>query len=164
MEGLELLKKRRSVRQYLLKQVPKELLKKIVDAGRMAATAINIQPWEFIVVTDPDKRKAIAEICDYGKFIKDAGACIVVVAKDTKYYLEDGSAATENILLAATELGLGSCWVAGDKKPYADKILKFLGVPEGYRLISSVSIGYPAGEPTTPVKRALREVIHWERF
>ena len=155
---------RRSSRVFSEKSVPHNLIEELIDAARQAPTARNVQPWEFIVVTDPDKRKAIAEICDYGKFIKDAGACIVVVAKNTKYYLEDGSAATENILLAATELGLGSCWVAGDKKPYADKILKFLGVPEGYRLISSVSIGYPAGEPTTPAKRLLKEVIHWERF
>ncbi len=164
MNGLELIKKRRSVRNYRPEPVAKDLLKKIVDAGRLAATAINIQPWEFIVIVDPERRKELAGITDYGKFIKDAGACIAVVVKDTKYYLEDGAAATENILLAATELGLSSCWVAGDKKPYADKILSFLGAPNGYKLVSLIAIGYPEGDLPNPAKRPLSEVLHWERF
>jgi nitroreductase len=164
MNGLDLIKKRRSVRNYRSEPVPKDLLEKIVDAGRLAATAINIQPWEFIVIIDPVRKKELADLTEYGKFIKDAGACIAVVAKNTKYYLEDGAAATENILLAATELGLGSCWVAGDKKPYADKILSFLGVPGGYKLISLVAIGYAEGDLPNPAKRPLSEVLHWERF
>ena len=164
MNGLELIKKRRSVRNYRPDPVAKDLLEKIVDAGRLAATAINIQPWEFIVIIDPGRRKELAGITDHGKFIKDAGACIAVVVKDTKYYLEDGSAATENILLSATELGLGSCWVAGDKKPYADKILSFLGVPDGYKLVSLIAVGYPEGDLPDPAKRPLSEVLHWERF
>ena len=164
MEGLELLKKRRSVRNYQPEPVPKEILEKVVDAGRMAATANNLQPWEFIVVTNPEKRKVLAEITDYGKFIEEAGACIVIVSKDTKYYLEDCSAATQNILLAATDLGLGSCWVAGDKKPYAGRIMEFLGIPHGYKLVSLVAVGYPEREPTTPPKRPLAEVLHWEKF
>ncbi len=164
MNGLDLIKKRRSVRSYRLDPVARNLLEKIVDAGRLAATAINIQPWEFIVIVDPARKKVLADITDHGKFIKDAGACIAVTAKDTKYYLEDGSAATENILLAATELGLGSCWVAGDKKPYADKVLSFLSVPKGYKLISLIAIGYPEGDLPNPAKRPLSEVLHWERF
>ena len=164
MNGLELIKKRRSVRNYRPEPVAKDLLEKIVDAGRLAATAINIQPWEFIVITDPGRRKELADITEYGKYIKDAGACIAVVAKDTKYYLEDGAAATENILLAATELGLGSCWVAGDRKPYADKILSLLGVPNGYKLVSLIAIGYPEGDLPNPAKRPLSEVLHWGKF
>ena len=164
MNGLDLMKKRRSVRNYRLEPVAKDLLEKIVDAGRLAATAINIQPWEFIIITDPKRRKELSDITEYGKFIKDAGACIAVAAKDTKYYLEDGAAATENILLAATELGLGSCWVAGDKKPYADKILSLLGVPNGYKLISLIAIGYPEGNLPNPAKRPLSEVLHWGKF
>lgn len=164
MNGLDLIKNRRSVRNYRPEPVAKDLLEKIVDAGRLAATAINIQPWEFIVIIDPARKKELADLTEYGKFIKNAGACIAVVAKDTKYYLEDGAAATENILLAATELGLGSCWVAGDKKPYADKVLSFLGVSEGYKLVSLVAVGYSEGELPNPAKRPLSEVLHWERF
>jgi nitroreductase len=88
---------------------------------------------------------------------------VAVLSRQTKYYLEDGSAATLNILLAAHAHGLGACWVAGDKKPYAARVVQMVGAPEDYRLISLVSIGYPAEKPETG-KRALREMLHWERF
>lgn len=163
MDAIEAIKTRRSVRKYLDKEVPKELLETIVDCGRLSATARNEQPWEFIVVVDKELKRKIAEQTDHGKFINEAGACIVVVCKDTKYYLEDGCAATQNILVSAHALGLGSCWIAGDKKPYCSSILKFLNVPESFRLVSLIAIGYPASIPS-PQKRSLSEVLHWNLF
>ena len=88
---------------------------------------------------------------------------IAVFCKDCKYFLEDGSAATQNILLAAHGLGIGSCWIAGDKKDYAPEVADILGVPAGFRLISLVALGYPAEQPQK-AKRPLSEVLHWERF
>jgi len=163
MDCIEALKTRRSIRVYEDKPVPKELLEEIVNCARLAPTAINIQPWEFIVVTDAETRKKIADITDYGKFIAQAAACIAVFCKETKYYLEDGCAATTNLLNAAHALGLGGCWVAGDKKPYCEQIRQLLGVPEGYLLVSLNSIGYPAEKPEKG-KRTLSEVLHWEKF
>jgi len=163
MDFLKILKERRSIRKYQKKEVPKEIIEDIIDCARFAPTAINIQPWEFIVITDTNMREKIADITDYGKFIKEAPVCIAVFCKDTKYYLEDGSAATTYILLAAKAYGLGSCWIAGDKKFYAEKIRELLGVPQGYKLISLISIGYPDEEPK-PKKRDLEEVIHWEKW
>lgn len=163
MDAIEALKTRRSVRAYLDQPVPRELLEEIVDCARLAPTALNLQPWEFVVVTEKQRLREIARATDYGRFIEQAAACIVVLCRNTKYYLEDGSAATENILLAAHALGLGACWVAGDKKPYADQIRRLVGAPEGYRLVSLVPIGYPAEKPVKQ-KRPLREVLHWERF
>ena len=106
-----------------------------------------MQPWEFVAVTDLEVLRRIANTTDYGKFIADAPVCVLVLCRDTKYYLEDGSAATENILLAARAHGLGSCWVAGDKKPYAAEICRLVGAPQGYKLISLIPIGYPAESP-----------------
>ena len=162
-ETLKVLKERRSVRKYQKKEIPREVIEEIIDCARLAPTAINIQPWEFIVITEEKRRKEIAEMTDYGKFIKDAPVCIAVFCKDTKYYLEDGSAATTYILLAAKAFGLGSCWIAGDKKFYAEKIRKYLDVPEGYKLISLISIGYPEETPSPP-KRPLKDVLHWEKW
>ncbi len=159
MEALETIKQRRSVRKFKTTPVAKEHIEQLIDAGRLAATARNDQPWEFVVVTNPETRKQIAALTDYGKFIAEAPVCIAVFCKPTKYYLEDGSAATENILLAATALGLGSCWVAGDKKPYCAKIAELLQVPLDYKLV-----GYSAAPVSTPPKRSLAEVIHWEKF
>jgi len=163
MDAIEVLKTRRSVRAYKPEPVPKEIIEDVIDCGRMAATAINIQPWEFVVVTDSRLRRSIAQTSDYGKFITDAPVCVVVLCQDTKYYLEDGSAATENILLAARAHGLGSCWVAGDKKTYASDICRLVGAPRGYKLVSLIPIGYPAETPEQS-KRPLADVLHWEKF
>lgn len=163
MDALDAIKTRRSVRAFKPDSVPRELVEDLVDCGRLAATAINRQPWEFVAVTDPRTRRALAEITDHGSFIADVPVCLVVLCKDTKYYLEDGSAATQNILVAARAHGLGSCWVAGDKKSYAEKICEMLGTPPGYKLVSLIAIGYPAAKPEKP-KRSLADVLHWERF
>jgi len=165
MDALEALRGRRSIRRYEATPVEPELIETIVDAGRLAATGRGVEPWEFVVVTGADMRNKLAGICDYGKFISQAPVCIAVLCQDTKYYLEDGSAATQNMLVAAHALGLGSCWVAGDKKPYADKIARLLGAPPGMKLICLISIGYPAaGQPPRKSKRPLEEVIHREKF
>ena len=163
MDAIEAIKTRRSVRKFKPDVVPRETVEDLVDCGRLAATAINIQPWEFVAVTDPEMRRRIADIADYGRFIADAPVCIIVLCKDTKYYLEDGSAATQNILVAARAHGLGSCWVAGDKKEYAGDIPKMLGAPPEYKLISMIAIGHPAHDPK-PAKRPVSEILHWERF
>lgn len=164
MEAIEALRRRRSVREYSGRKVDQKLLEQLVDAGRLAATARNEQPWEFVVVTEKEALKKLAGITDHGKFLAGAQAAIAVFCKDTKYYLEDGSAATQNILIAAAALGLGSCWIAGDKKPYSESIKEALGVPAEYRLISLVSLGYPAGPVPAPQKRELEQLLHWEHF
>jgi nitroreductase len=163
MDAIEALKTRRAVRAYRSEPVPRKIIEDIVDCGHLAASAINIQPWEFVVVTDPDVLRRIAKTTDYGKFIAEAPACVLVLCGDTKYYLEDGSAATENILLAAHAHGLGSCWVAGDKKPYAAEICRLVGAPQGYKLVSLIPIGYPAETPVK-AKRPLSDVLHWDKY
>ena len=165
MDLFEAIEQRRSVRAFQDKPISREYLEKIIDAGRRAPTARNEQPWEFVVVTDPEVRKKIADLATYGKFIAQGPACVAVFCRaNTPYYVEDGSAATENILLAATALGVGSCWVAGDKKPYAEEIRKLLGVPEGYKLVSLIALGYPADDKPPKAKRPLNEVLHWEKW
>lgn len=166
MDALEAIKKRRSIREYSDKPITKEALEKIVDAGRFATTARDAQPWEFIVITDTSTLKRIAEIAKNGNFISGAQAGIAVYCSDTKYYLEDGCAATENMLLAATELGIGSCWIAGDKKPYCNDINNLLHVPSAFKLVSLISLGYPESENlfTIKEKRPLKEILHWEKF
>jgi nitroreductase len=163
MECIEALKTRRSVRAYTGEPVSREVIEDIVDCGRLAATAVNIQPWEFVVVTAPPMLRAIAAATDFGKFIAQAAACVVVLCRNTKYYLEDGCNASQNILVAAHAHGLGGCWIAGEKKPYAESIRRMVGAPDGLRLVSLLSIGHPAEEPKIE-KRSLSEVLHWEEF
>ncbi|MFC1666468.1 nitroreductase family protein [Candidatus Omnitrophota bacterium] len=164
MEFFECLKQRKSVREYSEKIVEKELIKKIIDAGRVAATARNEQPWEFVVTADKKILKEISAMCPNGPFIKDASHLITVFSKDTKYYLEDCSASTQNMLLAIEALGLGGCWVAGDKKDYIGAIGKIFNVPETHKLVSMISVGYPKKSQGPKPKKNIGEVLRWETW
>jgi len=164
MDAIQALRERRTVRVYdESKPVTREQLETIVDCGRLAATARNVQPWEFVVITDAAMRGRVAGLTQHGKHIANAPACIAVFCTDSTYYLEDGCAATQNMLVAAWALGLGACWVAGDKKDYAGAIRDLLGVLADKRLVSLIAVGYPATVPT-PQKRPLADVLHWERY
>jgi nitroreductase len=166
MDAQEAIKTRRSIREYKHKPITKEALNTIVDAARLAPTARGVQPWEFIVITTEETLKKIGEIAENGRFVAKAKACIAVFCSDTKYYLEDGCAATQNILIAATALGIGSCWVAGDKKPYCSEISQLLNVPCAFKLVSLIALGYPESNQAfeTKDKRSLNQVMHWEKF
>ncbi|MDP8298284.1 MAG: nitroreductase family protein [Candidatus Tantalella remota] len=164
MERFDAISKRASVRKFRREDVPKEILEKIIDAGRRAPTARAVEPWEFVAVTDAEVLAELGALADHGPFIKDAACCVVVFCEDTKYYLEDGCAATENILLAVAAAGLGACWVAGDKKAYAPQVSELLGVPGNMRLISLLAVGWPETEIEQKKKRSLDDVIHWEKF
>ncbi|HYH04991.1 MAG TPA: nitroreductase family protein [Bacillota bacterium] len=161
--ALEILKQRSSVRKFESLPVEREKLEQIMESARFAPTARNEQPWELVVVTAAEQLQKIADLTDYGKFIAEAPVCIGVFCRDVKYYLEDGCAMSTYILVAATALRLGCCWVAGDKKLYSEEIREILNVPEGYKLISLIALGYPA-ERLNREKRPAEQFVHWERF
>jgi len=165
MQTKEALKTRRSIRNFKAKPIPRNLIEELIDCGRYAPTARNIQPWEFVVITKKEVLQKLGALAENGRFLEESSCCIAVLCKETKYYLEDGCAATENILLAAADLGLGSCWVAGDKKPYCDEVKALLGVPADFKLVSLIALGFAQPERAAePAKRALEEVLHWEKF
>jgi nitroreductase len=164
METFDCISKRASVREYQKKPIPKDMLEKLVDAGRRAPTARAVEPWEFVVIQDKEKLQRLGQIATSGSFVGNACACIVIFCKDTKYYLEDGCAATENILIAVQDLGLGACWIAGDKKPYAGEISKLLGAPSELKLVSLISLGWPKKEAEQKKSRKVEDVLHWEKF
>ena len=164
MDTFECISKRASVREYQAKPISQQVLTQLVDAGRHAPTARAVEPWEFVVVTEKEVLQKLGELASTGVFIKDSLACIAVFCQDTKYYLEDGCAATENILLAACHFGLGACWVAGDKKPYAQDIKKLLNAWDNLKLISLIALGWPTKEVRQQKKRQIKDVIHWQRF
>ena len=161
MDVLEAIRKRRSVRRFTGDPVPREDLEAIVDAGRLATTGSNQQPWDFIVVTD---RAMIGELGTTSDWIKKAGAIIAVVMDpSSRWWMEDGSAAVENMLLAVTALGYGACWLEGYTLPREEAFKELLGIPQERRLLTIIPVGVPAEWPTRE-KRSLEEVIHWERY
>jgi len=161
MDALEAIRKRRSVRKYTGDPIPREDLEKIVDAGRLAATGHNKQPWDFIVVTE---REMIDKLKVAAQWMDKAGAIIAVVLDpSSRWWLEDGSAAVENMLIASTALGYGSCWVEGNTMPHEEEFKALLGVPEEKRLLILVPIGVPVKWPTQK-KKPLNKVLHWEKY
>lgn len=143
--------------------LPDEDLVSIVDAGRLAATGGNMQPWEFIVVTDP-------EILSRLKSCKPHTTAVIVLAYDMEkhlpdgrnYFIEDLSAATQNILLAIESLHYGGCWVQGGLD--IDNVVEVLNIPERYHVFNMVCIGRESLDDTRRDKRPLKEVIHWQGF
>jgi nitroreductase len=161
MDTLEAIRKRRSVRQYTGDPIPKQDLEAIVDAGRLAATGSNKQPWDFVVITE---REMIEKLKVAAQWMEKAGAIIAVVMDPaSRWWLEDGSAAVENMLIASTALGYGSCWLEGYTLPREKEFKALLNVPQEKRLLTLVPIGVPMEWPTRE-KKILAQVIHWETY
>jgi nitroreductase len=145
MDALELLKSRRSVRDFTGDPIPEDVVEDILECARLAPTARNAQPWLIGAVTDGALLSELGGLADHGAFIADAAVCFTILClRDEKYFLEDGCAATMNIIIACEAHGLGSCWVAGDKKGYAEEVRTLLNVPADYTLVALVAAGYPA--------------------
>lgn len=161
MDTFEAIQKRRSVRSYTGAAIPKSDLEKIVDAGRLAASGNNRQPWDFIVVTD---RVMIDQLKEAAPWMEKAGAIIAVVMDpSSRWWVEDGAAAIENMLLAATALGYGTCWLEGYTLEHEQDFKLLLNVPLNRRLMTLIPVGVPTEWPTKD-KRSLADVLHWEKF
>ncbi len=163
-ETIKTIKERRSIRRYQDKEVPKDILEELIDCARLAPSARNDQPWKFVVITNKETLKKLGNVVTTGSFIGDAAACIIVCGKENGHLVEDGCAATQNILLAAHSLGIGTCWVAGVNRAYNDNAKKILGIPNDIDIVSFIPLGYPDEEPGKPSKKDLNNVIHWEKY
>lgn len=172
MEVIEVIKSRRSIRKYKKEDIPNEKILQILDVARHAPSASNIQPWEFIIVRDKATKEKLSRVNVYGKFIADAPVAIVIIGDASKspgHWVEDCSLAVENLLLAAKALGIGGCWVAvfslDSRGLEREKAVKeILSIPEKYRVLCIVPLGYPDEEPHPRNLRNLNEIIHYEKF
>jgi len=161
--AIEVIRGRRSIRTYAANPVERAIIEEIIDCARLAPTAMNDQPWDFVVVTGREDLHRIPTMLGHAEFIANAAFAVLVLAREANYALEDCCAATENLLIAAAAHGIGSCWVAGAKQAYAPVVAKAFGAPEDRHLIAVVSFGYPAENPYIE-KRALADVLHWDKF
>lgn len=174
MDFLDILKERRSIRQYTDEAIPAELLQKVLNAGLLSPSGRSIRPWEFIVVQNKDTLKKMSQ-CRVGsaEMLANASAAVVVVADTSKtdVWVEDCSIAMSNMHLMADSLGLGSCWIQGRLRETADKqttesyLRKILGYPENVHLEAILSLGVPAVHPAGySLADAPRNKIHYEKF
>ncbi len=142
MEVFEAIQKRKSARSYKPIPVPVEKLKKILEAARLAPSAGNVQPWRFIVVLDAQKREKIAKGCRYGHFL-DESPVVIVGCGDQKasprWYAIDTCIAMENLVLAATGEGLGTCWIGFFNEKIVREMLK---IPSRLKVVALLALGY----------------------
>ena len=151
METKDCIKSRRSKRLFLDKEVPEEVIKEIIGCAIAAPSSMDCQPWSFVIVKDKDEKEKLADLKEEGnqEHILTAPITIVVCVdteKSPSRWIEDGVCATENILLAAHELGLGSVYVTGfstsDSK-VADKVRDILNLPKNIMPVTILPVGYP---------------------
>jgi len=173
MDVLEAVKGRRSIRAFKNRDVPAEIVEKLIEAARWAPSAGNIQPWEFIIVRKPKIKRRLAEAALDQVFIEEAPVVIVVCANEvrssqgygvrgeTLYCIQDTAAATQNIHLTAYSLGLGTCWVGAFREEETREILK---IPYGIRTVAIIPVGYSAEAPTPRMRKSISQIVHYETF
>ena len=163
MDFFEAVEARASVRKLEPVEIPEEHLAKILDAGRRSPSGMNLQPLQFIVVRD---RAMLGKLAKVQEFVPQASALIAIAADPgaSKYWLEDASAAAENMLLAIAALGYASTWVEGTLLRQEAWAKEQLGVPEHLRLIIFLPIGKPAARTVQAPKKPLKDLVHHERF
>jgi len=165
MDILEVIKTRRSIRKYKPDPVSEEEINKILEAGRWAPSADNSQPWSFIVLRSQEVRKRLADTLTWGRFLSQAplGIAVTVNPRASNHPVEDGAAATQNMLLEAHSLGLGACWIGTYGTGDEESAKKVLNVPEDERLVSVIAIGHPAESPQK-TRRRLDELTFTDRY
>lgn len=173
MDALEAIRTRRSTKQYTEDPLSQDVLKKLVEAAYCGPSGNNLNPWEFVVVTDRAVLDRLAETHQYCAWLKKAQAAIVIVADSGKsrYWLEDCSAAAENIWIAATAMGVGVAWSAVHLSDNADETARreavvrdAVAVPDNLRAPIVLGLGMPAGKPGERKRPELDQIMHWQKY
>ena len=171
METWDAIRSRRNVRQYADRNIPGEQLDRVLEAGRRSPSASNWQPWDFVVVTDRDRLTELARVWQGAGHVARSAATIAIVApvprddREQRLLQFDLGQAAMSILLAATDLGIGSGHASVEDQDLARSLL---GFPDGRFCAYLIALGYPADRPLAPIARPNRrpfdEVVHRERW
>ena len=170
MDVFDAILARKSVRAYDSKSVPDDVLMKVLEAGRLAPSASNRQPWFFLTVTDQEKRKALTA-GPFAKFLKESPVVIVGIGDpqtSSEWCVVDVTIALTQMVLAATNEGLGTCWIGSF---YEDKVKEALGIPGRLKVVAMLAVGY-SREKTDLVAKVMRtrnrkpmeEILSFEQF
>ncbi len=142
MEVFDAVETRKSVRAYSSTPVPKEKLDRVIESGRLAPSAMNLQPWHFIIVHDTGKREEMSK-ARYAKFLKESPVVIVGCGdrkSSPKWFAIDTTIALQNMVLTATSEGLGTCWIGSFDE---DMIRNLLKIPDHLTVVAMLAVGYP---------------------
>jgi nitroreductase len=151
VNAVDAILQRRSIREYKEKAIPEELFAELLEAAMCAPSAGNERPWHFIVITERSLLEGITEFHAHSQMLKQAPAAIIVCADMNRdkypgvgYWIQDCAAATENILIAAQDRGLGTCWLG--VYPRENRVAgmrRLLNIPEHIVPFSAIAVGYP---------------------
>ena len=171
MDFYQVIQSRRSIRTYKPNPIPDEVLQRILEAGRIAPSAKNIQPWKFIIVKDEQIRQQLVPACRNQTFIGQAPVVICAVALEKiawgnmggywSSYPVDLAIALDHMILAATNEGLGTCWIGAYIEAEVKRILK---IPDDVKVIALTPLGYPAQEPSAKPRKPLSDIISFDKF
>jgi nitroreductase len=171
METWDAIRSRRNVRAYTDQPIERTDLERILEAGRRAPSSMNWQPWHFVVATDREQLVELAKVWQGAKHVAQSSATIALVAADPEdarhrdWLQYDFGQATANMMLTATDLGIGSGHSAVRDQQHAQRVL---GFPDGYFCAYLIALGYPADRPLRPLvnpnRRPFDEVVHWARW
>lgn len=162
MDVLEAIEKRRSIRKYKPSAIRKEHLEGILEAGRLAPSAGNRQPWRFIVVRSTERKKLLAKASQKQMFLADAGAIVVALADpeaSPKWFKQDVMIALEHMVLASISLGYGTCWIGAFEEAQVKQVL---GVPERMTVVALLPVGIPDEQPQPRPRKEFDEIFFAE--
>ena len=164
MNVLDTIKTRRSIRKYKPSEIPVEDLKEILKSGQLAPSAGNRQPWRFIVVSDAETKRKLAEVASNQMWIANAGIVIVALAMDknnpqvySKWAERDVMTAVEHMVLSAWSLGYGSCWIGAFNEK---EVKEVLDIPENMTVINLLPIGVPDQNPDARARKPINELFY----
>jgi len=172
MDALRAIFGRKSVRRFSDRPLEREHLITLVRAAMSAPSAMDTRPWAFVVVTDRSKLEALAAGLPYAAMAAQAAAAVVVCGvlsrcrpgSPADYWVQDCSAATENLLVAAEALGLGAVWTGVHPRPERVELVRhLLGLPEDVVPLNLIPLGYP-GDDAAPKDKFDNNAVHWERW
>jgi nitroreductase len=171
MDLFEAIEKRRSIRKYEQAPVKSGDLRKILEAARLAPSGGNRQPWSFVVVKEPETKKALSIASDDQEWISDADVVVVALGDPAVYSLppsstqsrhkQDTMIAVEHLVLAATALGYGTCWIGAFKE---DEVKRILRIPEKLAVVALLPIGVPDEDPPAKPRKHLSEAFFRETY
>lgn len=171
MSVLEIIRGRRSVRRYKGDPVPEETLSRVLEAARLAPSAKNLQPWKFVVVRDRATKAALAKAAFGQTFMSEADVIIAACGYPERAYPRQGgfmnswpidvAISFEHLVLQAVEEGLGTCWIGAFQEAEAKAAL---GVPDEVRVMAMTPLGWPAETPPPRARKAMEEIVSYERY
>ena len=164
MSLVDVILSRRSIRHYDQRQIPKDVLDTILEAGRYAPSAANMQPWHFIVVTNEEIKKELSKGL-FSKFLKNSPLVIVGCCHTSlfvgKWSKIDTTIALQNMVIAAWAFGVGSCWIGSFKE---NRVRRLLNIPVDWNVVALISFGYPVEIPKPHGRKPIQKIVSYNKF